>query len=196
MNEKRSQPRLILASSSPYRAELLARLGLEFERSSPDVDESPLDGESGRELAMRLARAKAAAVAQARPDAIVIGSDQVAECRGRLLGKPGDRKRAVEQLAFCSGEEIVFHTAVCVRSGPDEHVDLVPTSVAMRALERERIERYVDADRPFDCAGAMKSEALGISLAERISSDDPTALVGLPLTRVVSLLQHFGVEVP
>lgn len=196
MPDSRSHHPIILASSSVYRAELLGRLGLDFETLAPDVDETPQDGETGRTLADRLARGKAAAVAARRAGAIVIGSDQVAECKGRLLGKPGGREAAVEQLFFCSGSEIVFHTAVSIRRDGDEHTDLVPTSVHMRRLEREQIERYVDADQPFDCAGAMKSEALGITLVERITSDDPTALIGLPLTRVVTLLARLGVALP
>jgi septum formation protein len=196
MSVSRSPHNLVLASGSPYRAELLDRLGLDFEQLSSDVDETPRPGESGEALAARLARSKAAAVARLRPGAIVIGSDQVAECRGKLLGKPGDRNRAVEQLFACSGSDVIFHTAVVLQRDAESHLASVPTRVKMRSLERDRIERYVDADRPFDCAGAMKSEALGISLAERITSDDPTALIGLPLTQVVALLERFGVELP
>jgi septum formation protein len=196
MPESRIHPRLVLASSSPYRAELLSRLGLSFERCSPDLDETPREGESGRDLALRLARSKAAAVAIDRPGAVVIGSDQVAECRGRLLGKPGGRERAIEQLAFCSGAEVAFHTAVALQRDDETRDHLVATQVAMRSLSPAQIERYVDADRPFDCAGAMKSEALGICLTERITSDDPTALIGLPLTAVVRLLGRFGIRLP
>ncbi|WP_376695457.1 Maf family protein [Wenzhouxiangella sp. EGI_FJ10305] len=196
MPESRPPHKIVLASGSPYRAELLTRLGWDFEKLSPDVDESPAEGESGAALAERLARAKAAAVARIRPGAVVIGSDQVAECRGRLMGKPGGRDRAIDQLAFCSGAEVVFHTAVTVRRDHEEHTADVPTVVAMRKLDRRQIERYVDADRPFDCAGSMKSEALGICLVERITSDDPTALVGLPLTQIVALMARLGVELP
>lgn len=196
MPESSRSRKIVLASSSPYRAELLGRLGVEFEKLSPDVDETAAPDESGEELARRLAASKAAAVARQRAGAIVIGSDQVAECRGRLLGKPGGREAAVEQLSFCSGASIVFHTAVTLRLDEEAFGGLVPTTVQMRRLGRSQIERYVDADRPFDCAGAMKSEALGICLAERITSDDPTALVGLPLTLVVQLLGRFGVHLP
>ncbi|RFF32205.1 septum formation protein Maf [Wenzhouxiangella sediminis] len=187
---------IVLASSSPYRAELLGRLRLDFEKLSPAIDESPAAGESGADLARRLAAAKAAAVVRQRPGAIVIGSDQVAECRGRLMGKPGARDAAIEQLSFCSGAAIVFHTAVTLRRDDEEFSGLIPTTVHMRRLRRTQIERYVEADRPLDCAGAMKSEALGISLAERVTSDDPTALIGLPLTLVVRLLGRFGMELP
>lgn len=196
MPDARHPQTIVLASGSPYRAELLGRLGLDFERLSPDVDETPADDESGSALAARLAGDKAAAVAVQRPGAVVIGSDQVAECRGRLMGKPGGRRAAIEQLAFCSGSPIAFHTAIAVRRDEDEYVELVETSVLMRTLDRAQIERYVDADRPFDCAGAMKSEALGICLTQHIRSDDPTALIGLPLTRVVALLGRFGVHLP
>lgn len=196
MSEFHPPHKIVLASGSPYRAELLARLGRDFEKLSPDIDESPAEGESGEALARRLASSKAAAAASRRPGAVVIGSDQVAECRGRLMGKPGDRDRAIEQLSFCSGSEVLFHTAVAVRRNDDEFTACVPTRVAMRSLERDQIERYVDADQPFDCAGAMKSEAFGICMVERITSDDPTALVGLPLTRVVALLARFGINLP
>jgi septum formation protein len=196
MPESSRSPMIVLASSSPYRAELLERLRLDFEKLSPEVDESPAPGESGADLARRLAASKAAAVAGQRPGAIVIGSDQVAECRGRLLGKPGGRDAAIEQLSLCSGAAIVFHTAVTLRRDEEAFAGLIPTTVHMRHLDREQIERYVDADRPFDCAGAMKSEALGICLAERVTSDDPTALIGLPLTLVVQLLGRFGVALP
>lgn len=196
MAESSATHKLVLASGSAYRAELLTRLGLEFERYAADVDETPAGDESGHALAIRLAQSKAAAGSERFPGAIVIGSDQVAECRGRLMGKPGNRDRAIEQLAFCSGAEVTFHTAVTIRRGRTEHTATVPTVTALRRLDHHQIERYVDADRPFDCAGAMKSEALGISLAERITSDDPTALIGLPLTRVVALLERFGIALP
>lgn len=196
MTESRPPYKIVLASGSPYRAELLARLGRDFEKLSPDVNETPIEGESGKALAKRLARSKAAVIASRRPGAVVIGSDQVAECRGRLMGKPGNRDRAIEQLAFCSGSEVVFHTAVTVHRDHEQYTASVPTRVAMRSLQRDQIKRYIDVDRPFDCAGAMKSEAFGICLVERITSDDPTALVGLPLTRVVALLARFGIDLP
>jgi len=196
MPETDSRPPIILASSSRYRAELLARLGLDFDTLAPQVDEAPRAGETGEALAARLAEAKADFAASRRPGAVVIGSDQVAECRWRLLGKPGDRDRAIEQLLFCSGHAVVFHTAVVICRDRERRMSLVPTRVVMRQLDRGRIERYVDIDRPFDCAGALKSEALGISLARAIESDDPTALIGLPLTRVVAHLEAFGIALP
>lgn len=189
-------PALILASASPYRAELLRRLGLEFQVQVADVDETPGDDEPGDRLAARLACLKAAAVAAQHPQAIVIGSDQVAECRGRRLGKPGSVERAVEQLRFCAGHEVVFHTAVALQRGTVQHLAQVPTVVQLRDLEPAQIERYVQLDRPLDCAGALRSEALGISLASAIRSEDPTALIGLPLTAVVRLLAEFGLNLP
>lgn len=194
---KASSPQpIVLASGSPYRAELLGRLGLDFEVVVSDVDETPQRGESAEHLARRLAVAKARAVAAGRPQSLVIGSDQTAVCRERLLGKPGQRDRAVEQLIWCSGSDVVFHTAVAVRHGESELVDCESTTVALRRLGRDAIERYVDRDQPVNCAGAMKSESLGIALARRMASEDPTALIGLPLIRLVSLLERFGIVLP
>jgi len=196
MQKRPGGGRLILASGSPYRAGLLARLGLDFDQETPGIDETPAVDEPAGPLAERLALAKARAVAARHPDAIVIGSDQVAICRQRLLGKPGDRRGAIEQLSWCQGNEVIFHTALAVCSGPLERRASVPTRVRLKPLAPDRIERYVDADQPFDCAGAIKSESLGISLAESITSDDPTALIGLPLIRLVALLEDFGLNIP
>ncbi|HLR86698.1 MAG TPA: nucleoside triphosphate pyrophosphatase [Wenzhouxiangella sp.] len=194
---KHHPPRhLVLASGSVYRAALLRRLGLGFDIITADIDERPRHGETGQALAQRLAAAKAIAVADGRPDALVIGSDQVAECEGRLLGKPGSREKAVDQLMFTSGKKMVFHTAMTLCHGDTLRHALVPTTVSMRTLDKAQIERYVDADRPLDCAGAFKSESLGISLTEGITSDDPTALIGLPLIRLVALLNEFGWPLP
>jgi septum formation protein len=196
MYDTHSHPPIILASGSRYRAELLERLDLPFEADPADIDETPGNGESGEVLAVRLARAKAEAVAVRRPDALIIGSDQVAECDGRLMGKPGTPEAAVEQLLFCSGRDVLFHTAVAMVFDGRMESAMAPTRVSMRRLDRSRLERYVAAEQPLDCAGAMKSEALGISLCERIANDDPTALIGLPLTRVVALLDRFGIRRP
>lgn len=187
---------LILASGSAYRRDMLARLGHPFEVEPADIDETPRPGESGTALALRLGLEKAAHVARLRPAAIVIGSDQVAECRGRLLGKPGSVDKAIEQLIFCSGQEVIFHSSVAVVR--DERIigqELVPTRVRLRVLDEARIRAYVRRERPLDCAGAMKSEALGIALAESISSDDPTALIGLPLIATVTLLETAGLDI-
>jgi septum formation protein len=185
---------LILGSTSPYRRELLARLRLPFEVAAPEVDETPQAGEAPRDLARRLALAKAQAVAGRFPNAMVIGSDQVADLGGRPLGKPGTHERAVAQLRQMRGRTVVFQTAVavvCQATGFAE-VDLAPVRVKFRDLTDEEIETYLRAETPYDCAGSAKSEGLGIALLESIENDDPTALVGLPLIRTVRLLRAAG----
>lgn len=186
---------LILASSSPYRRELLARLGVLFTAISPDVDETADIADDGPALSARLALTKARAVATSRPDAVIIGSDQVAECADRLLGKPGTVEHAVEQLAFVSDRDVVFHTAVAVIAEDFEECRVVATRVTMQKLSEERIRAYIEADRPLDCAGALKSESLGIALTRSITSDDPTALIGLPLITTASLLERAGMAI-
>lgn len=185
---------LILASTSRYRAELLSRLRLPFETVAPDADETPKPGETAQKLAARLARAKAQSVAGQRPDACVIGSDQVASCVNRLLGKPGDREAAAEQLAFMAGRTVMFATAVSVVHPdlPRPLTDLDVTLVKLRRLKSVDIEHYVDAEPAFDCAGSFRAEGLGISLFEEIQSRDPTGLVGLPLIAVARLLRKAG----
>ncbi len=187
---------LVLASTSRYRAELLARLGLAFDCAAPGVDETVLPNETPPAIAIRLARAKAMAVAAQRPGAHAIGSDQVAELDGRPLGKPGSREAACAQLAAMSGREVLFHTAVCISGaqGQLEACDL--TRVVFRPLLPEEIARYVEAEQPLDCAGSFKCEGLGISLFEAIHSQDPTALVGLPLIAVSNLLRQAGYRLP
>jgi septum formation protein len=189
---------LILASTSRYRRELLERLRLPFTTRSPDVDEAALPGESPQASAIRLARAKAEAVARRFPGAVVIGSDQVAECAGLALGKPGGREAALAQLAACRGRDVVFHTAVCVlRSNDERGRDFVDTTrVAFRELRDDEIARYVDAEQPFDCAGSFKCEGLGVVLFDAIRSEDPTALVGLPLIALARTLRGFGFSLP
>ena len=191
-----SPPRLILASSSVYRRHLLERLCLDFSVVAPDVDESALAGESPAALALRLACLKAATVSRSAPGAVVIGSDQVAECDGTVLGKPGSIERAEQQLLRLQGQTVGFHTAVCVTDGNAEHAANIATTVRMRSLDPNRIRRYVAMERPVDCAGAFKSEALGISLIETLDSEDPTALIGLPLIASIRLLAHFNIAVP
>lgn len=194
-----SQPRrLVLGSTSRYRRELLQRLGLPFDVASPEVDEIPLAGETPAALATRLALAKARAVAQRHPEAVVIGSDQVADLNGEPLGKPGTHERAVAQLRRMSGQTVVFQTALAVRCEATgfESVDLAAVRVVFRTLGDAEIERYLRAEEPYDCAGSAKSEGLGIALLERIDSDDPTALVGLPLIRTCRLLREAGLMVP
>ena len=189
--------RLILASTSRYRRELLQRLRLPFEVQSPQVDETPLPGETPVQLALRLALAKARAVAAGRPDAVVIGSDQVADLDGRAIGKPLTHERAVQQLRDMSSRTLVFQTAVAVvhAGGGYERVECVPSRVRVRVLGDEEIETYLRAERPYDCAGSAKSEGLGITLLEAIESEDPTALVGLPLIRTSALLREAGCDV-
>lgn len=186
---------LVLGSSSPYRRELLARLRQPFEVVLPEVDETPLAHESPRELASRLALAKANAVAQRLPDRVIIGSDQVAELDGRPLGKPGSHERAVEQLHRMRGRQVLFHTAVavvCAESGFSQ-MEIAEVRVRFRDLTSTEIENYLQAEKPYDCAGSAKSEGLGIALLESIDSDDPTALIGLPLIRTARLLRAAGV---
>jgi septum formation protein len=187
---------IVLGSTSRYRRELLERLRLPFNVSAPDVDESPTAGESPRDLALRLALAKAHAVAQRHPDAIVIGSDQVADLAGHPLGKPGEHTRAVEQLRQMRGQTVIFQTAlavVCLATG-FEAVDLAAVRVVFRDLSDDEIEAYLQAEKPYDCAGSAKSEGLGIALLESIDNDDPTALIGLPLIRTARLLRQAGVK--
>ena len=188
---------LVLASGSPYRAQLLARLRLPFRTASPDVDETPQPGEFPAALTRRLANAKADAIALASPGSWVIGSDQVADMEGRILGKPGDQASAVEQLTAMSGRTIHFHTSVCLRSGGSRRLQALDiTTVRFRVLRADEIARYVDAEQPFDCAGSFKCEALGISLFKEIQSRDPTALVGLPLIATADMLRAAGFAVP
>ncbi|AMN47275.1 septum formation inhibitor Maf [Steroidobacter denitrificans] len=201
---------MILASTSPYRRQLLERLGLPFATRRPDVDESARPGEDAATLTGRLAQAKAEAVAQRQPDSIVVGSDQLATCAGRILGKPGSEGRAIEQLRSLSGTRVIFHTAVHVmhsgspreqpaqgqwRAGPAEtHMDT--TIVHFRSLSDEEIRRYVAREHPLDCAGGFKAEGLGISLFERIESQDPTGLIGLPLIWLAGALRRQGFILP
>ncbi len=189
-------PDLILASTSRYRRDLLARLRLEFEVARPEVDESALPGETPSVLARRLARAKAAAIALRSPHAWVIGSDQVADLDGAALGKSGSRDGAIAHLQRMSGRPVAFRTAVCVMHGATSFDALDTTVVRFRDLDHAEIERYVDAEQPFDCAGSFKSEGLGIALFEAIETQDPTALVGLPLIATSRLLRQAGYALP
>ena len=189
-------PALILGSTSRYRRELLERLRLPFECVAPQVDETPLAGERPADLALRLALAKAHAVAALSPGAVVIGSDQVADLDGEPIGKPGSHEGAVAQLRAMSGRSIVFQTAVAVVHAARgfEASARVPVTVRFRVLSEAGIEQYLRAEQPYDCAGSAKSETLGIALLEAIESDDPTALVGLPLIRTCALLRRAGLE--
>jgi septum formation protein len=199
MHQSPTLPRpLVLGSTSKYRRELLARLQLPFEVAAPHVDETPHPEESPRDLALRLALAKARAVAEQHPGAVVIGSDQVADLGGKPLGKPGSHERATQQLQAMSGKTVIFQTAVavvCQETG-FEAVDLAAVEVKFRPLQAAEIERYLLAEQPYDCAGSAKSEGLGISLLDAILSDDPTALIGLPLIRTCQMLRAAGLVLP
>ena len=187
---------LILGSTSRYRSELLGRLRLPFKVVEPDVDETPQAGELPADLALRLALAKAVDVARRFPNAVVIGADQVADLRGEPIGKPGDHEHAVAQLRRMSGQTVVFQTAVAVVHGSVDFSGsaLVPVTVKFRHLSELEIERYLRIEQPYDCAGSAKSEALGIALLDTIESNDPTALVGLPMIQTCALLRRAGIN--
>jgi septum formation protein len=187
-------PRLILASSSPYRRELLARLRLPFDVMVPDVDETPHPGEAPEATALRLARAKAEAVAARAPGSLVIGSDQVATLDGAQIGKPGNHANALAQLRTMRGRAVVFHTALCLFDGRSGQAALenVRTTVTFRDLPDAELDAYLRAEQPYDCAGSAKNEGLGIVLLERIDSTDPTALTGLPLIALTGMLRRAG----
>ena len=187
---------LILGSTSRYRKELLTRLRIPFETASPDVDETPHSNESPKDLALRLALAKARAVALKYPEAVVIGSDQVADLEGTPLGKPGNHANAILQLQRMRGKTVIFQTAlsvVCLATG-FERTDLAEVKVKFRDLSDAEIETYLRAEEPYDCAGSAKSEGLGIALLDAIDNDDPTALIGLPLIRTCQMLREAGVK--
>jgi len=188
---------LILASTSRYRAELLGKLGLEFSARAPDVDETPGPGEPAEALVLRLAEAKARAVAASAPQALVIGSDQVAVCRGRTLGKPGTEARARAQLAELAGQQVLFLTGLCLLDSATGVLQsaIDTTRVTFRPLTAGEIEAYVAREQPLDCAGSFKSEGLGIALFEAIEGKDPNALIGLPLIDLCRMLRNAGVSV-
>jgi septum formation protein len=187
---------LVLGSTSRYRRELLSRLRVPFEVAAPDVDETPLLSEAPTALAKRLALAKAQAVAEKFPQAVVIGSDQVADLHGQPLGKPGSHERAVEQLRMMRGKTVIFQTAlavVCLETGFMAQ-DIAAVRVVFRNVSDDEIENYLRIEQPYDCAGSAKSEGLGIALLERIDNDDPTALIGLPLIRTARMIRAAGVK--
>ena len=189
--------RIVLASTSPYRRELMERLGLPFEAAAPRVEESPIAGEHPAALVRRLAESKARAVAAVFPNALIVGSDQVAVLDGERLGKPGTHEAAVKQLTRASGRPVEFLTGLCLLDSATgkASVDLVPSRVVFRVLGTAQIERYLERERPYDAAGSFKSEGLGIALFERIDGEYPTALVGLPLIRLTTMLAEAGVDV-
>jgi septum formation protein len=187
--------RLVLASTSRYRKDLLGRLGLAFETAAPEVDETPLPGEAPPDTALRLAVLKARSVRV--PDAVIIGSDQVAALEGRRLGKPGAHEAALRQLRELSGKAAEFHTAVAVLDTASNAIEsrIVPCRVKFRALDERRIEAYLRREQPYDCAGSAKAEGLGIALIARIDTDDPTSLIGLPLIALTEMLERAGLPV-
>ena len=189
---------LILASSSPFRRELLERLQIPFQSHAPDIDESALPGESLDAQVRRLALAKARALDTAHPAALIIGSDQLATCEGQVFGKPGDYQRALKQLRCISGRSLQFKTGLCLlnTSSGREQVDCIEYTVHFRDLSEEEIQRYLEREQPFNCAGSFKSEALGISLVRSMEGTDPSALIGLPLVRLGQMLREEGVNLP
>lgn len=196
--KKDKHPRIILASTSKYRGELLNKLRVPFETANPAIDETPFSGEPPQVLASRLALAKSRALTTTHPKSLVIGSDQVASIDGSVIGKPGNMEQAINQLTLSSGRCVEFHTAVSVTdTDNDKSIShLETTRVHFRALSHQQIVRYLEADEPFDCAGSFKSEGLGIMLFREIEGRDPNALVGLPLMALVEILARFGVELP
>jgi septum formation protein len=197
MTANTQPPRLILASSSSYRKELLSRLRLPFEVATPDIDESPLPLETPSATALRLARAKAAAILARHPGSLVIGSDQVATLDGIQIGKPGDHANALRQLQTMRGRRVVFHTALCLLDGragaPITQLEDIQTIVTVRDLPDAELDAYLRLEQPYDCAGSAKNEGLGIAILEKIESTDPTALTGLPLIALTGMLRRAGV---
>lgn len=191
-----SLPELILASTSPYRQELLQRLQLSFRVEASAVDETPLPGEAPEALVCRLAEAKAQTVARRNPQAAVIGADQMAVCGTRILGKPGNAERAVEQLEWMQGQTVEFLNGIAIVAASGTEILLVPYRIVLRPLTRMEIERYVERDQPLDCAGSFRSEGLGISLVERMEGEDPHALMGLPLIALCRVLRKLGYPLP
>jgi septum formation protein len=190
--------RLILASSSPYRRELLARLGIPFESAAPSIDEAALRGEAPGATALRLAQEKSKAIATRFPDALIVGSDQVAELSGFALGKPLTHENALRQLQKCSGRTVDFHTGLCLLDAPSgEHQSaLALNRVRFRTLALDEIERYLNRERPYDCCASAKAEGFGIVLIESVEGDDPNALIGLPLIMLVDMLRRAGIALP
>lgn len=191
-------PRLILASTSTFRRELLARLQIPFETAAPKTDETALSGETPPATAERLAREKALAVAAHYPNALIIGSDQVAYCEDKIYGKPGTRENATKQLQSMRGKEVIFHTGLCLLNAATRHTQVcgVPTTVGFRKLSDTEIQRYLDREDALSCAGSAKSEGLGIALMEYMRGDDPNALIGLPLIALCKMLRAESVELP
>lgn len=198
MGNNKNQPVLILASASPYRQELLTRLKIPFFCQSPEIDETALDGEDATALVMRLSEQKAMKIAEFHPAAIIIGSDQVALLNDHILTKPGNHDQARRQLEQLSGQNVVFNTGLCVVNAKSGAIQTgyIPFAVKFRELAADEIERYLIMEKPYNCAGSFKSEGLGISLLEKMTGDDPTALIGLPLIRLSVMLRNEGIALP
>jgi septum formation protein len=192
------QPTIVLASTSPFRRELLGRLQLPFQAVAPETDESPLTGEAPTATAERLSVAKARAVADRFPNALIIGSDQVAYCGNSSFGKPGTKQNAITQLRSMSGKTVIFHTGLCLLNAATgrTHVRGIPTEVRFRELSDSEIQRYLNKEDALNCAGSARSEGLGISLLEHMRGDDPNALIGLPLIALCDMLRAEGIELP
>ena len=190
-------PTLIRASSSPDRREVLEKLHLPFECVSPEIDETPLPDESPEQTSLRLAESKARKVAEAYPEALIIGCDQVATVDGLQIGKPGNHDNAVKQLTMLSGREVIFHSAICLYNSANQHMQstIAPYYVKFKPLTPVQIETYLRLEQPYDCAGSAKSEGMGIALLEYMRGDDPNALIGLPIIALVNMLQQVGVDV-
>ncbi len=188
--------RLILGSTSPYRRELMQRLAIPFETAAPDIDETRYDGESARDMVLRLSLQKAQAVAAQYPDALIIGSDQCAVLHEQVIGKPGNHENAVQQLQNSSGKTVAFLTGLCLYDSRDGsyQLDVVPFAVDFRELNAAEIDAYLRKDQPYNCAGSFRSESLGITLFKRMHGDDPTALMGLPLIRLSQMLKQAGMD--
>lgn len=191
-------PKLVLGSTSPFRRELLTRLGISFVCDKPEVDEAAESSESPEQLVIRLAESKARDVGERHPGALVIGSDQVACIEGAILGKPGGREAAIDQLCRAAGKVVTFYTGLCLLNTATDRIQICcePFRVHFRNLDQEQIARYVDKEQPFNCSGSFKSEGLGISLFERLEGDDPNALIGLPLIRLIDMLGREGIAIP
>ena len=188
---------LVLGSTSPFRREILGKLGLPFDCAAPDIDESPLPNETPQQLVARLAEQKAKAVAANHPKSLIIGSDQVSVLNGEIIGKPGDHARAVEQLSKASGKSVTFLTGLSLLNSETgiAQTEVVPFIVHFRTLSKSQIENYLQKEQPYNCAGSFKSEGLGISLFEKLEGDDPNTLIGLPLIRLIKMLENEGIEV-
>ena len=189
--------RLVLGSSSPFRKALLEKLDLSFDCDSPDIDETPLEGESPKDMVARLAKLKAQTIAVRHPQSIIIASDQCATLDGKIIGKPGDHKNAVNQLQEARGRTVTFYTSLCVFNAATNQFEecIEPFYVYFRALTDSQIENYLQKEQPYNCAGSFKSEGLGISLFERLEGNDPNTLIGLPLIQLIKMLERFHVEV-